>query len=833
MSSAETSAVPRSSRAGGWILLLIVMLVALAPWWRNRGYVRSFFDYGVVMGGVGRIADGQRPYVDFVTPIQTGWYAFNWAAEKLGGGTFQAMTLSGAACIVLATLLLGRMLLARWPVWAAAIVTSAVVNATVAQHTLLWYNPWGVVLLAMVAWGGAIAPVLRGELWPWNLAVGAALFLGGINKINMQLMALALAAGWAVRAVMLRRAGWGRLLLTLFFFLLLGVVLPVLAEMAWTGASFAVWWHNVIAQMSGDRAGMLLEARKLGFYFLPCHDYYGSLRLPQVGLVGVVLTGVTGVAAWRHAPAEGRALHRFLAVACGVIAYLAGVVLLTTNMDIAYIALGGWLAVLVALWLGFGLPRAGAWFYGGIVMPALVISAVSWESAWRGQRSQFGHSDAPRAAYRSGDEAGAAYAYLRGTRLPPEFIAGLGDMAKWREAMPVERQRRILNGPGTEWAGHIWPAPRTPALPLYILGGAQFGPAEYAATYAAVNGGAFDDITVSLVLDIWKPELETILQIKYVRARFDGGVFYRYSRAYDGSISGDPLRFIQLFGGTTDSRAIVSPGGLFQAEGNNRMFIGTTAGRETMKVTARTNRLRGQVVVRRQNPAATGALAAVFTIFAEHDEAHRYPRWEKRVELPAGKDEVVEDYMIDSSGLPTRFFVDIPPELAGKVAAGWRGPGIYHTQVEGPAQPAWLHGDVGPIITLTAEEMDRLFPKDSDWRPPAVIVRNGRMTPGGLELDAGGELWIQASGIITELAGVVTVAPERAGTPPPLVRGMWMKDARLEVYTQKPVDPATRTADFRSWCADTGGWIVIATDPGEGVPPVTLRIDRFVHAPPP
>ena len=824
----ETIAAPRSSRARGWILLLVVMLVGLAPWWRNRAYVRSFFDYGVVMGGVGRIADGQRPYVDFITPIQTGWYVFNWAAEKFGDGTFQAMTLSGAACIVLATLLLGRMLLVRWPGWAAAIVTSAIVNATVAQHTLLWYNPWGVILLAVVAWGGAVAPVLRRESWPWLLAVGLALFLGGLNKINMQLMALALAAGWTVRAGLAGRAGWGRLLLTLGFFLVMGVVLPVLAEMAWTGASFAIWWHNVIAQMSGDRAGMLFEARKLGFYFKPCHDYYGPLRLPQVGLVGVLLTVVTGVVAWRHAPPERRVLQRILAVGCSVIAYLAGVVLLTTNMDIAYIALGGWLAMLVALWLGFGLPVRGGWFYGGIVIPALVISVVSWESAWRGQRSQFGHSDAPRADYRSGDEAGAAYAYFRGTHLPPDFIAGLRDMAKWREAMPAERQARILNGPGTEWAGHIWPAPRTPALPLYILGGAQFGPAEYAATYAAVNSGAFDDVTVSLVLDIWKPELATILQIKYARVRFDGGAFYRYSRAHDGSICGAPLRFIQLFGGTTDSRALISSGGLFHA-GGDRMFIGTTAGRETMKLAAPTNRLRGQVVVRRQNPASTAALAAVFTIFAEYDENHRYPRWEKRVELPAGSEEVTEDYAIDSSGLATRFFVDVPPEFVGQVAAGWRGPMIYHTVKDGPAQPTWLHGDVGPIVSLTAEEKTRLFPPSSDWQPETVIVRNGRMTARGLELDAGGELWIRASGFVTEMAGVASVAPDKPLSRAPVVRGMWMKDARLEVYTQSPVNPASRAVDFRSWCAESEGWIVIAVDPGEGVPAVTLRIDRFVH----
>ena len=76
-------------------------LLALVPWWRNHGYVRSFFDYGVAMGGVGRINDGQRPYVDFISPIQAGWYWLNSWAEKMGDGTFQAMTLGGIGCTLI------------------------------------------------------------------------------------------------------------------------------------------------------------------------------------------------------------------------------------------------------------------------------------------------------------------------------------------------------------------------------------------------------------------------------------------------------------------------------------------------------------------------------------------------------------------------------------------------------------------------------------------------------------------------------------------------------------------------------------------------------------
>ena len=39
----------------------VLAVVALLPWWRNHRYLRSFFEYGVVMGGIGRIDTGQQP----------------------------------------------------------------------------------------------------------------------------------------------------------------------------------------------------------------------------------------------------------------------------------------------------------------------------------------------------------------------------------------------------------------------------------------------------------------------------------------------------------------------------------------------------------------------------------------------------------------------------------------------------------------------------------------------------------------------------------------------------------------------------------------------------
>lgn len=806
-------------------LIVGFVAIALLPWWHNRPYVRSFFDYGVIMGGTGRLEQGQRPYVDFVTPIQTGWFVLNWAAEKVGGDTFQAMTWSGAVSIVLTTAILGLMLARRWPGWAAALVAGSIACATVSQHTILWYNPWGVFLLAVVAWAGAVAPVWRYEQRGWSALMAGALFFGGINKINMQLMALGLVAGWALRAAMLRRATWRRAAGTFLLALVFGVVLPIAAEMAWTGASFSLWWHNVVAQMAGSRSGMLLSAMRWEFLFKPAHDYYDPLRLPQVGFVGVLLSLFTTAAIFRHAGGKHAILERVLGLVCGVVACLGGEVLLATNMDIAYIALGGWLALVVALWLGFALPARGPWFWSGIVVPASVIGAAAWDGAWRGQRSQFGYSRAPRSDYVSGERAGADFGYLQGTFVPPENFNALKAVGEWRAELPAERKRAILYGPGSEWAAHLWPAVHTPELPLYILGGLQFGPKEYAATYTAVSGDKYKEILVSLALDHWTPELARILQFKYTR-RSLGDVFYHYSRPDGGGFANLPIPFIEAFGGNTRPAAIKSNGGVFELD-SLRRFVGTSAGRETMRLDGLTTQLKGEFVVRRLDPAFTGPAEVEFAIFAETEGGQPLPRLTQRVELPAGKSEAISEYSIDSDGGPTRFAVEVPPQFADRIAAGWRGPTIQSAYTGGPGNPNWVHDRIIPVRGLSVDEINRFLPSDREWTPSGIIVSGGRFTEAGLELEPSGEIWIHVVGNIREFAGTVSIASDRPLNSPLAVRCLWTKDVQLELLSTLRLSQDHRTETFQAACAQPGGWLVLAADYVEGAPPVTVRVTRF------
>ena len=102
---------------------------------------------------------------------------------------------------------------------------------------------------------------------------------------------------------------------------------------------------------------------------------------------------------------------------------------------------------------------------------------------------------AVEASYVDGAQAGPDFAYLRGTRLPPEIAGSLEAMGRWRGALSAERRRRHFFGPGTEWAARFWPVPRTPGLPIYVHAGNSMGPAEASALLALVSSGEFQEIT--------------------------------------------------------------------------------------------------------------------------------------------------------------------------------------------------------------------------------------------------------------------------------------------------------------------------------------------------
>jgi hypothetical protein len=811
--------------AGGLVLL---------PWWRHHAFIRDFYDYGLVIAGVGRIAGGERPYVDFVTPIQSGLFLFNWLADTWGGGVFQGMVRGGAVLALAMLSGLWLLLSRRLAPAPALLVAFAVTAGSAAQHTIIWHNTVGVFCLALVAWGAAIGLADAGQAEPglarppvgagWVVLVALALWIGGINKLNFHLLALAVALGWVARAVttgrISPRGGAGLSAL----WLAAGVLLPLATELAWTGASWRAWWHNVVALPFGSRSGALFAALDWKFYCHSPHDYYGDLLLPQAGLLGVALSGLAGWAAWRSTRGSGRA---WVVVAASVAA-AGGVALLATNHEISHVALAASLVLAVALWLGFSVPFQGMRYRIGLLGLTALIAAGAWWSAWLGQRSQFGHSPAPRETYRRLDSIDPEFAYMEGTKVPPEL---LGSLSTWREEHPpadADGRLKVFYGPGAEWLTRIYPARHLPGLPLWIHAGTSQGPAEEQRLAMLLDDtDEFAIVLRPIAWTAWGKSVEEALARRYAASTM-WPVMARWDRIRaPRDLFAEPLGFLGRFGGNVHAGFLASDDWPMEAvsDGQGGVMLGVTRRKGILRLVAPTSRVAGEAKVCVVAGAAGSPMWAEFHVRSRR-EGVRTLRWTSRVEVPAGASSVSAEFLIDGGGVETEYQVTVPEEFAGRIQAGYRGLRILHVGA-GAGDAPRLSRRAGGDVSVGAETVAPLFA--TDWRPEAVINRGGVVTAQGFELPPGAEVWLRVPGLLATFAGQLHVRPDTGRPGHPVYRIVWGKGARVEIIDQGNLSPGA-PRPFRMWSAEPDAWFGIINDEAEGGPPFHVRIDRVEPA---
>ncbi len=808
-----------------------MVLLALLPWWRNHSYLRDLYDYGLVLAANGHLDLGERPYVDFTTPIQAGFLGLNWLIERAGGGTYFALTLGGAGLIVGTALLLILMLARRWPWWAAVTVGGAVTVAGASQHTILWHNSLGVSCLAAVAWAAACAPVLRRASWLWHAVMLAGLLLGGLNKLNFHLVAVAVALAWALRAGLLRQAGWGRVASTALAILLAGVVLPVAGEMTWTGASLSLWLANVVQLAAGSRLEILRKILSVDFLLRPIHDYYGPLLLHQVGLVGGWLSLAALAGCWpdRTAPAGPARLDRWLLPLAVIFAATAGAALLATNYEIASIGLSAWLVLAVSLWLGFVPAGRRAVFIGGVIVPAVALGGAAWWSAWQGQRSQFGFSDAPRSAYRPAESAGPAFARLSGLRLPPEFMHSLEVV---EQSLPEndfeDGVRPVFYGPGLEFLQRFLPGPWEKGQPLWGHWNTTYSPANLAHLGEKLGEGRGRAVLVVEAFDSWPPEIRARLEAGYARDHIGPAIIRWFRRDKDYVNLDDSFAAQARLDGNVDGQVLhFDRDPLWPRQGvDGKLLLGTTLQVGNMLLRAPTYRIRGTAVLERLPAAGNRPLYADFKATI-HGSIPEEVRWSAHLELPAGRQSVSLPFEADAGGRPLLLWVSQPAGKPVVSLGGFRELEITHA-VESAGVPRMRRRGGPADMPVTPALAASLFGSVA-WRPQQLIVRgSGNAAAGGLELPAGGELWLHTENMAGEIKGEIL----RAGPAgrPPLVRVVWYKGGRLQIMQQGLV-PADQPFTFHVWTAEPGGWIGFLVDHEEGVAPVLVRVNSSTLAP--
>lgn len=804
--------------------LVAGVILALLPWWRNHGYLRDLYDYGLVITANGHMNRGERPYVDFTTPIQAGFLGLNWVIEKAGGGTYAALTRGGAGLIVLSGLLLPLMLARRWPWWAALAVGTAITAGSVSQHTIVWHNSLGVFCLAVAVMATAIAPVLRREDWPWHLLAGAGLFLGGLNKLNFHLVALAAALAWAVRAGLVRKADWPRVGLTVVAVLAAGLVLPVATEMIWTGASFRLWQDNVIGLAAGSRWDLLERIFTSDFLFRPLHDYYGAQVLPQSGLAGLLLSFVTLVLCWPRGRADAAARwDRVLLPLAVVLAGAAAAALLATNFEIACLGVAAWTALLASLWLGFAPSpsvRPGI-FFAGFVLPVLVFGASGWWSAWLGQRSQFGYSLVPRSDYQPVAEVVPAYASLQGLRLPPDIVLSFEALSHVLAEDKGDGRRPVFYGPGLELLDRYFPSKRAKGQPLWAHWGTTYdGQAITRLRNAMLHDENYRTVFTNIAFAHWPDEVRTVLEHYFVRDLV-GPIASRWRHRDDATANlADSFDVLNRLGGNVDGR-------MFHLDRHplrvwrtieGQVILGTSQPVGQVLLRTPVYRLGGTAVISRLPGSGDGPRSVDFKVIV-HGASPEDVRWSARVELPAGQQSVTVPFQADAGGRMLMFWVirAIEP-TAGGLVAGFRDLQISHA-VESTVAPRLSQGSPTDVA-INSGHIESLLGAVS-WRPAQLVVRNGGPAAEGLELSPGGEIWMHTDGMTGELRGQVSCPP--GDGRPPVVRVVWYKGGRLQIIHQEWAKRG-QPFDFRVWTAEPGGWFGVLVDGGKDLAPVRVRV---------
>ena len=803
-----------------WVLLVTVVIMGLLPWWRNHSYLRDLYDYGLVITANGHMERGERPYVDFTTPIRAGFLGLNWLIERAGGGTYAALTRGGAGLILASGLLLPLMLVQRWPWWAAIVVGGAVTAAAAAQHTILWHNSLGVFCLAVAVWASAIAPVVRREHRFWHLLAAVGLFLGGINKLNFHLVAVAASLAWALRAGLVGRAGWGRVACTLLGVLACGVVLPLAAELLWTEASLKLWLTNVTGIATESRLDQLKLVWSWDFLFRPIHDYYGPQALPQVGLIGLLVSLVTLVGCWPRGDDRAARWDRGLLPLAVILAGAAGAALLATNFEIACLGGAAWAVLLAGLWLGFAPAGRRTLFAAGFVLPALLIGGAGWWSAWLGQRSQFGFSYASREDYQPAENASPAYGSLRGLRLPPEMILSLEALG---DILAEDRPggRPVFYGPGMELLDRYFPSKRRKGQPLWAHWGTSYDARAVTRLRDTLQSDASQrTVFTNVAFAHWPTEIQDVLDENFVRDLV-GPIAVRWQHNADAVANlSDSFDTLNRLGGNVDGRAFHLdrfPLRVWRtAEGQAILGTNRPAGQVLLRTPV--YRLGGTAVIARLPDSGDGPLAADVKVIV-HGASPEDVRWSARLELPAGQQTLSFPFQADAGGRMLMFWVTLPPgQPAGAVAAGFRDLQITHAVEVGTAPR--LRADSPADVASVPGHAESLFGNVA-WRPAQLVVRNGGPMADGLQLSPGGEVWLHTDGMNGELRGQVSCPP--GDGRPPVVRVVWYKGGRLQIIHQEWAK-REQPFDFKVWTAEPGGWFGVLVDSGKDLAPVRVRV---------
>ncbi len=803
--------------------VLVGLVVVLAPWWKNHAALVDFTDYGLVMAAVGRIEAGERPYLDFVTPIQTLQFTVSWWAEKVAGARYLSLTYANAVFIVLSFVGLAAALWRSLGAGVAIVVAAAVVGASSSQHTIVWYNAVGTTVLGVVVWVLAARP--RDGRWSAAAiaCVWLALWVGGMTKLTYQVAALAFAMTLTFRAGWLGEVSWRRARLMMLGHFGFGVIAPVATEVMWTGATLEQWLYNVIVLPAGFRTGMLWQLATAKFYLHTPHDYYKPLHFTYAGAWGVGLLLVASAMA-AASIAKGGARRVVRSVMLAVIAaggWICMGVILATNMDISYLAGAAALVFATGIALAYAEGATAAkWTKVVLVVASLTLLVPAWWSAWRGTRALWTHDLALRQEMVSADDLPERLAYLRGMRIPATLHASLQEYQRQAERLKAhgvdETGFYCVNA--TDWLVRAMPAARHDDLPLWLASGTTTSDADSWRMAKRIESDERIQVILSYAgWNYWTSGMTELLG-KYFREERWGPRLYAYVR--DAGVS------VFEFGTNTQSNLYwrdmdVSGAKPLVHRASNGLFYLGSEGAHRIDFARGVYRFAAEMVADRHGRSG-GVARATLTVHAREGEEPAEEIWRDTIELGPEERWVARPLAVSPGGRPVTLTVDAV-EGAG-VRFGWRRLRTEHAGEVGEEPPR-------PINRLLA---GRSIDARVLWGGGEAVgvegvahgvVEHTGANGGALESGAPGEVWVRLGRRIGRLAGeyqyIGDARPEDYGATGMKVTVIYYKSGRFEVVHTRELRPSVNPEDRGVQRFDFGvpegeGWVALVVTPAPG-----------------
>ena len=795
------------------LTLLLLGACTVAVWLHNRDILRDMADYSTMIVAAGKIEAGLKPYTGVRTPIQSSLYLLNYLTEQVFGRSYLALTWGGLVQALGGGLLLRAMIVRRLGPVQATVVALAVVLAGLLQHMLFFYNPVGILCFAVVLFGLAIEPAL----WPvrsWGtMAVLGALWLGGINKLNFQAATLGIAGLLSVTAWTSGRIPFAVVVRNAVLMALCGLVLPLVFELTWTGASLAQWFENVV-EMPNGRHAYVREAAGWGMYLRPVHDFHHHLLIRPIGGIGLGLLLVAGGWLLRDAWVRRRPavdwIARLVLVGLGG---AAGALLMITNHETVMLTSLAYPIMVVAIYLNIPAPeeataRRIGWGIVALNLPWVVAGGYA---AWHGSRLLYGLNPPARSEYVRVHTDARALRYLEGVRMLPGQIDANERMAAKLRTMedPDGKLKGVFFGPGLEWMERAYPEAIVPGAPIGLLAGMTLREQDGDYFKGLVDAGR-RRMVEQRDWELLPSSIQQLLARDYRPERVSGrDIMYhpRAARVPPVAAAGPAVLSADAYRDAAGGNVLITS--TPYADG---MALQSGPGGTAFGATRATNWSwpfgtydgEGKAVARLQ-PGATTTGVVTFRVIAGDPQSGEV-LWEAPVVLGPERREVVLPVLLQPGGRPVWLQTAVPEAAAGQFFGGWREMRITRTneQNQSAAVP-FGHGLV------------RVWPEAGEPLTHQVwFSREGQRLSGDGEATLPAENWRRDTLQSGKLSVTAEFTPDPANPGDHLVMTLaWYRGSRFEIMTEKEIDPRTTPRlTLEGYVPEAGGWVGLLTRTG-------------------